>query len=186
MSNGQQVQSSIGRAAQSHGHCDGIFEGFASQNVRRLEPHFQHPDNSSASFHNIILLILRFRWVRRRTWQAHPQDFNSCRHSISRVHTATATRARAGITLDTAYFLSSQIAMVPLPDTFKYRNQVNVFPVKIPRCNGSSISENSWNIHVSDGNHGARHILITAPDSDEGIHIMSAHGSFDRVCDDVT
>ena len=122
MSNGQQVQSGIGRTTQSHGHCDGIFKGFASQNVRRLKPHFQHPDNCSASFHDIVFLILRFCWVRRRARQAHPKNFNSCRHSISRVHTTTATRARTGITLDAAHFLSSQIAMVPLPDAFKDRN----------------------------------------------------------------
>ena len=75
--------------------------------------------------------------------------------------------------------------MVPLPDTFKYGNQVNVLAVQIARCNGSAVGKDSWNIHISNGNHGARHILITASDSHEGIHIVATHGCLNRVRNNV-
>ena len=185
MSHGQQVQGSICRTTQSHGHRDCIFKGFTCQDVRRLQPHFQHFYNSTASCFDILLLVFRLSRVRRGAWQTHAQNFNSRRHSIGRVHTATATRARTGITLNAAHFLSCQVTMVPFPDSFKDRNQVNVLAVQIPWRNRSAVGKDSRNIHVSNSNHRARHIFITAPDSYKGIHIMPAHGSLDGVCDDV-
>ena len=185
MRHGQQVQSSICRTTQSHGHCDCIFKGFACQDVRRLQPHFQHFHNSTTSCFDILLLILGLSWVRRRAWQAHAQNFNSRRHSVGRIHTATATRTRACITLNAAHFLSCQVTMVPFPNSFKDRNQVNILAVQIPRRNRSAVGKDSRNIHISNGNHGARHIFITAPDSYKGIHIMPTHCSLDGVCDDV-
>ncbi len=43
------------------------------------------------------------------------------------------------------------------------RNQVNVLAVQIPRRNRSAVGKDSRNIHVSNGNHGAWHILSQPP-----------------------
>ena len=33
--------------------------------------------------------------------------------------------------------------------------------------------QNSWNIHIGNGNHRTRHVLITATDSYKGIHVVT-------------
>ncbi|CIV90644.1 Uncharacterised protein [Streptococcus pneumoniae] len=76
--------------------------------------------------------------------------------------------------------------MVPFSDTFKDRNQVDIFTIKISRCNSSTIGENSWDIHISNSNHRSRHVLVTATDSDEGIDVVTTHSRLDGVRDDVT
>ncbi|KXT72786.1 hypothetical protein STRDD10_01774 [Streptococcus sp. DD10] len=124
--------------------------------------------------------------MRGGTRQAHPQHFNGCCHGVSGVHPTTATRARAGITFETFHILSRHVSVVPFSDSFKDGNEVDVFSVKISWCNGPSIGKDSWNIHVGNGNHGAWHVFVTAPNRYKGIHIVSTHGSFDRVRDNVT
>ena len=71
VSHGQQVQGSISRTTQSHGHRDCIFKGFTCQDVRRLQPHFQHFHNSTTSCFDILLLVLGLSRVRRGAWQTH-------------------------------------------------------------------------------------------------------------------
>ena len=62
----------------------------------------------------------------------------------------------------------------------------SMIAIKISRCNGSTIGENCWNIHISNGNHRTRHVLVTATDSDEGIHIVTTHSRLNGVRDDIT
>ena len=76
--------------------------------------------------------------------------------------------------------------MVPFPDSFKNRNQVDILTVKVTWCNGTTVGKNRWNIHVSNSNHRTRHILITTTDSYKGINIVTTHSCFDRVSNNIT
>ena len=124
--------------------------------------------------------------MRRGTWQAHTKDFDRCRHGVGSVHSTTATRARAGITLKIFHFFSSHVTMVPFPDPFENRNQVDILTVQITWSNGSSVGKNSRNIHVGNGNHRSWHVLVTATDGHKGIHVVPPHSRFDRVRNDIT
>ena len=82
-------------------------------------------------------------------------------------------------------FLSRHVTVVPFSDTLKNRNQVNVFSIQFSRGNSTTVSENSWDIHIGNGNHGTRHVLVTPPDSYKCIDVMTTHSCFDRVRDDI-
>ena len=75
--------------------------------------------------------------------------------------------------------------MIPFPDTFENRNQVDIFSIEIPWSNGPTVTKDSWNIHISDGNQRAWHIFITTTDSDKSINIMTTHGCLNGVSDDI-
>ncbi len=110
-----------------------------------------------------------------------PKDFNSCRHSISRIHTATATRARAGITLDATLpqqsnrHDSTSEGRKPSQCLFHQDSRVQWFP-----------PWRKWpNIILMAIARGQAYFFITAPIATKASHYVR-HGGFDRVCDDVT
>ena len=75
--------------------------------------------------------------------------------------------------------------MIPFPNSFENRNQVDIFPIEIPWSNSPTISKDRWDIHIGNGNHRSRHVLITAPDGHKGIHVVTTHRCFDRIRNDV-
>ena len=124
--------------------------------------------------------------MRRGTRKTHAKDLDRCRHGVGRIHPTTATRARAGVAFQLLHFFSRHITMVPFPDTFENRNQVDIFSIEIPWSNGPTISKDRWNIHIGNGNHRTRHVLITTTDGYKGIHVVTPHSRFDRIRNDIT
>ena len=120
------------------------------------------------------------------SWKAHPHYFDCCRHCVGSIHTTTTTRARAGITFKIFNLFCGHITVVPFTDTFENRNQVDILTVKVTWCNGTTIGKNRWNIHVSNGNHRTRHVLITTTNSNKGIDVVTTHSCFDWVGNDIT
>ena len=90
--------------------------------------------------------------------------------TIAIVDPAFTMTVPAGVTADTGS--AAEYAL-------RGKKGVNVFSIKISRCNSPTVGKNSWDIHISNGNHGTRHVLITATDSDEGIHVVTTHSCLD-------
>ena len=185
MSDRKQVEGRIGRTTERHGHCNRIFKGFTGQDIWWFETHFQHLDNSTTCFFDIGLLIRWFSRVRRGTRKTHPKDLDRCRHGVGRIHPTTATRARAGVTFQLLHFFSRHITVIPFPNSFENRNQVDIFSIEIPWSNSPTISKDRWDIHIGNGNHGTRHVLITAPDGYKSINVVTTHSCFDRIRNDI-
>ncbi len=129
----------------------------------------QHLNNSTSCRFDMLSCLADSAGWDEEPGKLLAQNFDGSRHGISCVHTAIATRTRTGITFKTFHVLQPSYHRGSIFRSPQDRNQVNVFAIKISRCNGSTMGEKYWNSLIGNGNHRTRHVLVTATDSDEGI-----------------
>src|SRR5699024_7074007 len=120
-----------------------------------------------------------------RAWQAEPHSFYGSGHRVCRIHTAAGTRPRTACTFYSLKFCVVDISIVPLTDTFEYRNKVDILAIMTAWCNRPAVYKNCRNISIRYSNRTAGHIFIAPADSYERIEVLTWTHRFYGICNNV-
>ena len=177
-SNCQQVQYGICRATHRHDHAYSVLEGLTSKQIAGADICLKGLNQNLGATRSIVGFFRVFGSHGGAIGEAQPHHLKGGAHRVGCEHATAAARAWAGILLNSSELLLINTPTAILPDSFKCTNNSEVTGTELARLDCASIYKDGWDIHACHGQHGTRHVFVTAANCQQAIHALGVTGSF--------
>ena len=186
MSNGQQMQYGIGRAAQCHFTFQCIVDGFFVDDITGLDVLFQQLHDLHAGMLcqlDAVRMNCRNGAVAR---QCHTNCFTQAIHRVCGIHAGAGTATRAGMAFHVVdFFISNQVCLA-CANGLKGIGQGYIFTLHMTSHHRTAGNNNRRDIQACCCHNHARYDLITVRDQDQCIKLMCLCQCLNRVRNQLT
>ena len=184
MSDGEEVQHRVGRAAGGHDQRHRVFDRLAGDDVARADVVFDGVDQHARGIRRRIGFFRIGRGHLRGTECAHAQRFERRRHRVRGEHTAAGADRRTGIFFNTDKILFAHLAGSVRADGLECADDGQILAFPFARFDGAGVDVDARHVHAQHGDHAARHVLVAAAADQHAVHGLAIDRSFNTVSDD--
>mmetsp|Transcript_15868 Transcript_15868/g.34326 ORF Transcript_15868/g.34326 Transcript_15868/m.34326 type:complete len:268 (+) Transcript_15868:905-1708(+) len=185
---GNQMKNRISRSTRHHHHTNGILKSSLGHDIPWLNILLQQNLHRITRRHALINLLLRIGRGARRVGKRHAQGFDRRGHGVRRVHSPARSRSGTAVLDDFLPFLLADFIVERLSVGLEGAHDVEGVSGAglFARSDGSAIHHDARSVQPAHGHDDAGHVLVAPRQSNEAIVPLSAHGSLNRISDQIT
>ena len=183
--NRQQMQHSIGGAANGIGEGDRVLKCLLREDVVGSKPGAQHVDHRHTCRFSVVHASAIDSGRRCRTRQRKAERLADGAHRVGGEHATTRTLTWACVLLDLEQFFFGDLARRAGADGLEHRRDVERFAIEVAGHGRTVVDEHRRQVEAGDRHHHAGHGLVATAGGNQAVESFAVHDGFDGVGDDL-